>query len=96
MRYFLEAPVAFCWIDTQGITCHGNGRTHDVSTKGIRILSSVWLPVGASVAMNIDIPLPRADLRSLRVEIEGRVVRLEAAGAKCSVCVEYNRIICPD
>jgi hypothetical protein len=96
MRYVLQAPVAFCWIDSQGFTCHSHGRTQDVSTKGIRILAPVSLPVGVSVAMNIDIPLPRTGKGSLRIEVQGRVVRFEAVGSKRSFCVQYDRICCPD
>jgi hypothetical protein len=95
VRYLLQAPVAFCWMDAHGVTRHGDGRTHDVSTKGIRVFSSVALPLGTSVAMNIDIPLSRADLRLLRVEIEGPVVRVENS-PRPSFCIQYDRIICPD
>lgn len=95
MRYLLQAPVAFCWMDAHGVTRHGEGRTHDVSTKGIRVFSSIALPLGTSVAMNIDIPLSRVDLRLLRVEIEGPVVRVEES-TRSSFCIQYDRIICPD
>jgi hypothetical protein len=82
-------------MDAHGVTRHGEGRTHDVSTKGIRVFSSIALPVGTSVAMNIDIPLSRADLRLLRVEIQGPVVRVENS-TRCSFCIQHNRIVCPD
>jgi hypothetical protein len=96
MRYRLHAPVAFCWVDTKGLTWHGKGHTHDVSTRGICVLCSVSPPLGASVAMNIDIPLPRGATRSLRVEVEGHVVRLESSGMRSSFCVECDHLICPD
>jgi hypothetical protein len=96
MRYVLQAPVAFCWIDSEGSTCHSHGRTQDVSTKGIRILSPVSLPVGVCVAMNIDIPLPRTGQQPMRIEVQGRVVRFESAGSKRSFCIEYDRVCCPE
>lgn len=96
MRYLLQAPVAFCWIDRGGATRHGEGYTRNVSTKGICISSAVSLPLGTSVAMNIDIPLPRRDVRSVRVEIQGRVVRFESAGIRHSLCIQYDQIVCPE
>lgn len=96
VRYSLQAPVEFCWIDGKGTTSHGKGRTQDVSTKGIRIVCSASPPVGACVAMNVDIPLPGGNIQTLRIEIEGHVVRIQSSGAWCGFCIQNDRVICPE
>lgn len=94
MRYVLHAPVAFCWVDSQGITCHGKGRAQDVSTKGICVVASASPPQGACVAMNIDIPLARGESYPLRVGVEGHVVRSASLGVRFCFCLEYDRVTC--
>jgi hypothetical protein len=81
VRYELRARVEFCWIDDQGISRHGVGRTRDVSTRGAYVLGSAWPPKGTPVAMNIEIPFSPATARVLRVQTEGRVVRVDRPGS---------------
>lgn len=80
MRFDLRARVEFCWIDEKGISRHGIGLTRDVSTRGAYILGSEWPPEGTSVAMNIEIRFAPATSRVLRVQTEGRVVRVDRPG----------------
>jgi len=81
VRYELRARVEFCWIDDQGVSRHGVGRTRDVSTRGAYVLGSAWPPKGTPVAMNIEIPFSPATARVLRVQTEGRVVRVDRPGS---------------
>jgi hypothetical protein len=80
VRYELQARVEFCWMDEKGVSRHGLGRTRDISTKGAYIVGAVRPPRGTLVAMNIVIPLSGAAPRALRVQTEGRVVRVEPGG----------------
>lgn len=93
MRYLVSAEVAFCWVDSRGITCHGKGRAQDVSTKGICVLSATLPPRGTFVAMNIVIPLARRESQSLCISAEGRVVRSDISGPPVCFCVQYDRLI---
>lgn len=93
MRYLLNAPVVFCWVDSYGATHHGEGHTRDVSTKGTRVVSVAPPPVGARVAMNIEIAITSGDLQSHRVAVDGHVVRVEASGIRCCFCLRYDRVV---
>lgn len=93
MRYLVSAEVAFCWVDTRGITCHGKGRAMNVSTKGICVLSGALPAVGTFVAMNIVIPLARRETQSLCISAEGRVVRSEISGPHPCFSVQYDCVI---
>lgn len=79
MRFPMDVPVIFWWHDEVGGHQQGEGRTYDVSESGAFILTSRCPPPGALV--NIKIPMaavPNAP-RSLRMEVEGRVLRVEQA-----------------
>ncbi len=94
VRYELQARVEFCWIDDQGASRHGVGRTRDVSTRGAYVVGLVWPPKGTMVAMNIEIPFASAE-RVLRVQTEGRVVRIDPTGVDGSgtgFCVQNDRV----
>jgi hypothetical protein len=77
VRFELHAEVTFCWLDESGVSRYGDGRTLDISTKGVYVVSATWPPRGASVAMNIDIPWSTSQSRFLQVAVEGRVVRIQ-------------------
>jgi hypothetical protein len=95
VRYELRARVEFCWVDEKGASCHGLGRTRDISTKGAYVIGAVRPPKGTLVAMNIVIPLPGAAPRILRVQAEGQVVRVEPGGGRADAggfSVENQRV----
>ena len=79
VRYELRARVEFCWVDDKGISRHGVGHTRDVSTRGTYILGAAP-PKGTSVAMNMEIQFSPTISSILRVETEGRVVRVDRPG----------------
>lgn len=93
MRYIVSAEVAFCWVDSRGITCHGKGRAQDVSTKGICVSSAASPPRGAFVAMNIVIPLTCRESQPLCISAEGRVVRSDIFGPRSCFAVQYDSVI---
>jgi hypothetical protein len=95
VRFGLRAEVTFCWLDNDGVSRYGKGRTRDISTKGVCVLCSNWPPKGTAVAMNVDIPVSPRQARFLQVEVEGRVVRIDAVGGahdRGSFAVENDRI----
>jgi len=77
VRFELHAEVTFCWLDEFGVSRYGDGRTLDISTKGVYVVSATWPPRGASIAMNIDIPWSTNQSRFLQIAVEGLVVRVE-------------------
>lgn len=77
MRFPMDVPVIFWWQDATGARQQGEGRTYDVSELGTFILTSVCPPAGAQVSVKISLAaVPKAP-RSLRMQVEGRVLRVE-------------------
>ena len=81
MRYPVRAPVSFSWKDKNGKQCQGEGTSRDVSETGAFVYALGCPPVGAEVALRIVlVTLPDAT-KILRVEVDGRVLRVEQATA---------------
>jgi hypothetical protein len=78
IRYNLDLPLTFTWINEQGDECHGTGFTRDISSGGMYVFSDSYpdetTPVRCSVL------LPRLDGAESMGGIEalGRVVRRAA------------------
>jgi PilZ domain len=77
LRYALQTDVAFVWTGADGIARNGHGQTRDISQKGAFVESSSYPPKGASVKMSIHLPATLNTEKSLRMEAQGRVVRVE-------------------
>lgn len=82
-RYPLGVPAFFSWIDQRGISQQGEGVTRDISAEGVFLFASTLPPVGSVIRFEISLPPLPGAVRRLRIEAEGRVLRLEpAAGEK--------------
>ena len=77
LRYALQTEVAFSWICADGSSKDGRGQTRDISQKGAFVESPSYPPKGASVKMSIRLPATLNTSKSLRMEAQGRVVRVE-------------------
>jgi hypothetical protein len=80
MRFPMDAPVLFWWKDTIGKRQQGEGRTYDVSELGAFVLASLCPPPGAQVSVKISIGAVPDVARSWRMQVEGRVLRVEQVG----------------
>jgi hypothetical protein len=80
IRYPLEAPVVFSWEDGDGVAQLHEGRTYDISGKGAFVLATPCPPLQAQVNLKISIPAVSDSSRAM-MEVEGRVLRVEQAGA---------------
>jgi hypothetical protein len=80
MRFPMDAPVVFWWKDAIGKRQQGEGRTYDVSELGAFVLASLCPPAGAQVSVKIAIGAVPDVARSLRMQVEGRVLRVEQVG----------------
>ncbi|HXZ11712.1 MAG TPA: PilZ domain-containing protein [Candidatus Sulfotelmatobacter sp.] len=77
VRYALQARVVFQWSAHDGAEKVGRGRTRDISQKGAYIETEDFPPAGTQVAMSIFLPALGGDACVLRVDAEGRVVRVD-------------------
>jgi len=77
MRFPLDAPVVFWWRDANGVHQQGEGRSYDLSELGAFVFASACPPEGAQVGLRIPITQFPDVARPLRMEMEGRVLRIE-------------------
>jgi hypothetical protein len=77
MRFPLEVSVSFWWTDANGVHQLGEGRSYDVSELGVFVCASSCPPAGAQVGLKIPIAEVPDVPRALRMEVEGRVLRVE-------------------
>jgi hypothetical protein len=80
MRFPMDAPVVFWWKDVIGNHQQAEGRTYDVSELGAFVLASLCPPAGAQVSVKISIGAVPDVARSVRMQVEGRVLRVEQVG----------------
>jgi len=82
-RYRLGVPAFFSWLDQRGLSQQGEGTTRDISAGGVFLFANTLPPVGSAIRFEISLPPLPGAVRSLRIEAEGRVLRIEpAAGGK--------------
>jgi len=86
MRYPLETSVVFWWKDENGIYQRNEGRGRDVSDRGAFVFAAACPPVGTSIGLRISLEGFPDATPALRIEVEGRVLRVEQArsGARSS------------
>jgi hypothetical protein len=83
-RYTLHARTQFHWTDDEGLAREAQGYTRDISPKGVYVFAAACPPRGAALTMNIFLPVFSPDSGDLRLEAEGRVVRVDlASGEGC-------------
>jgi PilZ domain len=77
IRYPLRAPVTFHWIGRDGVAHEAKGNSRDISESGAYIVARNSPPMNAGVMLEIRFPyLPELD-RFHRIEMDGRVVRVD-------------------
>jgi hypothetical protein len=77
MRFPMDVPVVFWWQDEILQHQRGEGRIFDISELGVFVLTSLCPPVGAPVNLRISIAAVPDAPRSLRMQVDGRVLRVE-------------------
>ena len=75
VRYKLQLPVIFHWIDA--IEHTEGGFTSDVALDGALIISSRCPPVGANIRIEILLPSPDHSGEEFRIECIGQVTRVQ-------------------
>jgi hypothetical protein len=79
VRYSLQARVIFSWKDRHGFRQDASGRTRDISQKGAYVVAPECPVAGATVALKIFLPALAGETRTMQLETEGRVMRVEPA-----------------
>ncbi len=79
VRYRLQAPVIFDWLNEDQIRQLGGGFIRDISTRGLFASSSTPPPVGVAIRLEV-IVLLFEDEPSAPIKAKGRVIRVEGTG----------------
>ncbi len=77
-RYLLDAAVLFSWGDERNVLHEGEGRTRDISERGVFVLARQCPPEGSTVLMNILLPAFPGARRILKIRAIAKVVRAES------------------
>ena len=78
IRFALRVPVTFDWTDEVGNRHRGEGITRDIGSKGEFVQSRSCPPDATRISLDILLPRIPTAIRSLRIQAEGWVVRVEA------------------
>jgi hypothetical protein len=73
----LDVPVVFWWTDANGVHEQGEGRCYDLSELGVFVFASACPQEGTHVGLRIPITQFPDAAQALRMEMGGRVVRIE-------------------
>jgi hypothetical protein len=79
IRFPLEASVTFFWRDHAGTVHDGRGRSRDISEYGVFVISDLCPPLGAQVILRILLEEPPEVARTLRMQVNGHVLRVDDA-----------------
>ena len=81
MRYPVRAPVSFSWNDENGNRCQSEGTSRDVSETGAFVFAPACPAAGAHVKLRIVLVELPGPTKIARVEVDGRVLRVEQSTA---------------
>jgi hypothetical protein len=81
IRFPLQASVVFWWRDETGTCRQGEGHSRDVSESGAFVIAVDCPPPGASVGLRMFVEAFPDGTRAMRMEVEGRVLRVEPSVA---------------
>ncbi len=77
IRYPLQVPASFSWEDEQQIMRQGEGRTRNISEKGVFVDAAICPPIGSSVELHFSLPPLPGSERKMQVKHTGETLRLE-------------------
>jgi len=77
IRYPLRAPATFSWHGLDGAAHQGRGSTRDISEGGAYIVTRSCPPLRAMIDLAIRFSSLPGPAPSYRLELSGRVVRIE-------------------
>lgn len=76
-RFRLHLAVVFSWRDEHGILQSGEGRTCNISSRGIYIRTKCAPPAGNALEMNVFLPQPAYDIHAAEIHAKGKVTRVD-------------------
>jgi len=84
-RFRLRLAVVFSWRDEDGILQSSDGCSCNISSRGIYVRTKCAPRPGNSVEMNVFLPQPAFDIRTVEIHAKGQVTRVDQ-GTRAQVC----------
>jgi hypothetical protein len=78
IRYGVRALVDFEWMD-EGVSRRGQGKTRDISTKGMFIYADIYPPTKADLLVDVSFRDVSSIPTNLQLRAKGLVIRVESA-----------------
>jgi hypothetical protein len=79
-RYRVDAPVSFIWRDGREVQHEGMGLTRDIGLGGVFVFTQACPPLEVSVHVELVLPRLTSEARTLLVQGDGQVTRVEPGG----------------
>ena len=77
IRYPLRAPATFTWLGLDGVEHQGKGTSHNISERGAYIVTRSCPALRSTIGVVVRFSSFPGLSRSYRLELSGRVVRIE-------------------
>ena len=74
-RYPLQIRAVFAWNGQREKRYQESGFTRDISIDGLFVLSSMSLPMGTDISLEVSFPAVEAGTPGLRLTFDGVVIR---------------------
>ena len=84
-RFRLHLAVVFSWRDEHGMLQSGEGRTCNISGRGVYVQTTCAPLPGNAVEMNVFLPQPAYDIHAAEIRAKGQVTRVDQ-GPRNEVC----------
>jgi len=84
-RFRLHLAVVFSWRDEHGTLQSGEGRTSNISGRGIYVRTKCAPLPGNAVEMNVFLPQPAYDIHAAEIHAKGQVTRVDQ-GPRDAAC----------
>ena len=81
IRFALQMPITFSWVDEHGVGQMGEGRSRDIGASGAFVFALRCPPPGTTVRLHIFLSLDPQAARTLEIQAEARVLRVEQAAS---------------
>lgn len=78
--------MVFWWWDESGTYRKASGRSRNVSVRGAYVTAAMCPPVGVAVGLTISMPASVEFARASRVEMAGRVLRVDREITEAGEC----------
>jgi hypothetical protein len=93
-RFQLSLSAVFSWRDEQGQLQSAEGRSSNISSRGIYIRTETAPAAGSAVEMNVFLPQPAYDLRAAEIRATGQVTRVDRGrGSEFLGFAAINRMV---